>query len=127
MLKPCPFCSEDIQESATKCRFCNEWLDGRQPESALEDPAPAPTDDLALRMVLPVGRTVLSIVAGYLGLLSVLCVPAPFALIVGLLAIREIRQDDSKRGMGRAVYGVVMGLVFTVVLLVTVIAGVLGP
>ena len=23
----CPYCSEDIRESAKKCRFCGEWLD----------------------------------------------------------------------------------------------------
>ncbi len=26
-MKPCPFCSEQIQPAAVKCRFCGEWLD----------------------------------------------------------------------------------------------------
>jgi hypothetical protein len=77
-------------------------------------PTPAPMgDDPLLRWVLPVGRSGWAIAAGYLALFSVLLLPAPFALATGVIAIVIIKRNPSKHGMGRAVFGVVMGALGT--------------
>lgn len=79
-------------------------------------------DDAGMRLLLPVGRSGLAIAAGYLGLFSLVLVPAPIALIVSILAIRDIQRSKlsahEKHGLGRAVFGLVMGLLGTLLLAV---------
>jgi hypothetical protein len=79
-------------------------------------------DDPGIRMLLPVGRSGWAIASGYLGLVSVLLVPAPFALLTGILAVVEMSRNPKKHGMGRAIFGITMGGVFTVLLLLLLIA-----
>lgn len=86
---------------------------------------PRPRDlgeDPMMRMILPVGRSGWAIAAGYLGLLSFLVVFAPLALLAGILALREMRRDPSKHGMGRAIFGLVMGTIGTVALVALLVA-----
>jgi hypothetical protein len=72
-----------------------------------------PGDDPKMRMLLPVGRSPWAIAAGYLGLLSPLMIFAPFALIVSMIAMRDIKRKNS-HGMGRAVFGLIMGGLCTI-------------
>lgn len=70
-------------------------------------------EEPGMRVIMPVGRSGFAIAAGYLGLFSVLVFPAPFSILFGILAIRDIRRsrdsDRKKYGMGRAIFGIVMG------------------
>jgi hypothetical protein len=75
-----------------------------------------------MRMILPVGRSAFAIIAGYLGLFAVLMFPAPLALLFGILAVRDINHHPEKHGMGRAIFGIVMGVLGSLVLLSVVCA-----
>lgn len=87
--------------------------------------APVPSDDIAqnagIRMLIPVGRSAWAIWAGYLGLFSLAIVPAPFAIVVSILAIRDIRRHPDRHGMGRAIFGLVMGILVILALIAAII------
>ena len=78
--------------------------------------------DPALRMVVPINTSALAIVAGYLGLVSVLCLPAPFALLFGIMALNHLRKNPKLDGKGRAIFAIVMGVIFSGVLVVMTVA-----
>jgi hypothetical protein len=104
------------------------WLPaGQVPQlSGIVGHVAAPTagigDDPMMRALLPVGRSGWAIAAGYLGLFALLVIPAPLALICGLLAVRDIRQNPQKHGMGRAVFGIVLGGLGTLALVFFLVA-----
>jgi hypothetical protein len=75
-----------------------------------------------MRWILPVGRSHWAIAAGYLGLFALLVVPAPLALATGIMAVRDIRANPSKRGMGRAIFGIVMGAIASLILVALLVA-----
>ncbi|MDA9831420.1 DUF4190 domain-containing protein, partial [Akkermansiaceae bacterium] len=83
-------------------------------------------DSAGIRMLLPVGRSGWAIAAGYLGLFGLIIIPAPIALIVSIIAIIDIRKSKNtgkpKHGMGRAIFGLIVGIVGTVVLAFAVIS-----
>ncbi len=75
---------------------------------------------VGMRLLLPVGRSVWAIIAGYLGLFSILLILAPAAVVCGVVAVVDIykskRGPRPKYGMGRAIFGIVMGIAGSFVL-----------
>jgi hypothetical protein len=73
-------------------------------------------------MLLPVGRSGLAIAAGYAGLFSLVIIPAPIALILSIVAIVDLKGHPEKHGWGRTIFGLIMGLIGTVILAVCLAA-----
>jgi hypothetical protein len=102
----------------------NPW---QQP--LLQPPLPYQTDhqqqpkyDPVLGAMIPIGRSGWAIAAGYLGIFSVLLIFAPFAILTGILALRDIAANPEKHGKGRALFGIIMGTLGTALLVWMLIA-----
>ena len=120
-MRTCPDCAEDIAPDDEICPFCGIDLIAARTRRRTRRPSNDIGEDPTMRMVLPVGRSGWAIAAGYVGLVSVLCVPGPIALILGIIAVIDIKQHPEKHGMGRAIFGIIMGLLGCVGLLLAVI------
>ncbi len=114
----CKKCGKEIDDKAVKCEHCGADT-GAAPEGKGQS-------DAAMRMLLPVDRSKHAITAGYLGLFSLLFVFAPFALIFGILAVKDIKANKEKHGMGRAIFGIVMGVIFSILLVIIIISNIGG-
>ena len=84
-----------------------------------------PTDigqDPGMRWLLPVGRSGWAIAAGYLGLFSFVPFFAPIALIISVVALMDIKKHPQRHGMGRAIFGLVMGILGSALICIMLIA-----
>jgi hypothetical protein len=82
--------------------------------------------DAGMRILLPVGRSGWAIAAGYLGLFSFVILPAPLALIISIIAMVDMKKHPEKHGMGRAIFGLIMGILGTILLLIVLGARMFG-
>ena len=98
-----------------------EWV-AVHGQQLMDGPVTA-NDSASLRWLLPVGRSGLAIAAGYAGLFALTVLLAPLALIVGLLATRDLRRHPSKLGWGRTIFALVTGVLGTVALVAAIVFG----
>lgn len=117
----CPKCGTKNDDNAFRCVNCSEVI---QIVPAYKEKDII--DDAGFRMLLPIGRSTLAIIAGYLGLFSLIIFPAPLALIFGILGVIDIRKNPKKHGMGRAIFAIIMGIIFSIPLVFLGIAMILG-
>lgn len=75
-----------------------------------------------MRWIIPIGTSVWAILAGYAGLISFGCCPlGPLAVVFGSVAIYDIQRNPKIGGMGRAIFGIVSGLITSIALIVWIV------
>jgi hypothetical protein len=115
---PAPGWYPDPQDASRLRRWDGAtWLH----EFAYPDGSANPNE--ALGWVLPVGRSSWAIWAGYAGLFALIVFPAPLALLLGLVAARDLTKHPEKKGWGRTIFGLVTGVLGTAVLVYMLATG----
>ena len=101
----------------------------------MSTPPPLPraktlADEPGIRFLLPVGRSGWAIAAGYAGLLALVVVPAPLALLLAFIALADIRKSKRagrpKHGMGRVIFAFITGGLGTLLVAFWIVAAVAG-
>lgn len=98
-MKKCPFCKELIRADALKCRHCGEYVDESVRRSVEPKECPKEAKD-ALTYSL-VGIFCFGFILG------------PIAIVKGLKALKIIKSAPGYPGKGRAIAGIVIGVLET--------------
>jgi len=104
----CSNCGAQISDKAVVCVKCGAAV------SQKNGPVASSSDNAAIGMLIPIGRSGLAIAAGYLGLLSLIPFVGVLAIIFGVLAVRDIKSHPDKHGLGRAWFGIITGALTTI-------------
>ena len=105
----CARCGQEMEVEAAFCPACGAPR-GASPGGSTADVLPADP---------PLSRW--SVAAFYCGLCSILVLPAPFAIVTGVLGLREIARTPGMRGRWRAIFGICVGGVIALLFLIGIL------
>jgi hypothetical protein len=109
----CVACGKQINDQAIVCVGCGVATRGNRANSSV--------DRQVTRMLLPIDRSGYAVAAGYLGLFCFLLPVGILAVIFGHLGLRDINKNPQKCGAGRAIFGIIMGILNTLIYLAAIL------
>jgi len=113
-VKDCPFCAEEIQDSAIKCKHCGAFLDGRDDDGGGGRPRRRDEDegDDAIQTLIPT-KNPLALAGYYCGIFSLIpffgLVLGPLGLGFGIFGQRAASKNPRAKGAGHAWAGIILG------------------
>jgi hypothetical protein len=106
----CYKCGDENVDDASFCKKCGTAISPAAVSTQTQPAAPSPQQRTpGMDLLLPMRVSGLAFVAGYLGLASVLVIPAPLAILFGILALGDVERNPEKTGKGRAIFALIMG------------------
>ncbi len=108
----CSNCGLQNEDNAYKCVKCQALL---HPEASQKTASVPDNNAEALKYIIPIGRSGIAIAAGYIGLFSILLIPAPISFVFGLWALSDLKKHPEKIGKGRAYFAIIMGIIFSII------------
>ncbi len=114
----CPKCGAPNDNKNVRCVKCGNALQAVRIVTRDRDDHSA-----GMRMLMPVGRSGWAIAAGYAGLFGLTIILAPIALVLGIVAMVDLKKNPKQHGWGRAVFGTLIGVLGTGLLIAAFVMG----
>jgi hypothetical protein len=120
----CPWCGAHNSDMGLRCVDCGKLLPPAPQAQRAGGPTPI---EQQLKGVIPVNTSVLAIIAGYAGLFSLLLLPGPIALLLGIAALIDLRARPGRYGHVRAWFAVIAGGLATAAFILILASAASGP